>query len=194
MKKQFLDNAIQVNGFMDCAVRFVIDNQLKDKKIWRLYIDVFRSRIDSQDGKWHGEFFGKQMRGACYAYRYTADEELYEILTWACEELLKMQDEYGRISTYTIDSEFWGWDMWSRKYVLTGLLHYYQICRDERLKERVLSACCDHLDYVVDKVGDGKIDITATSNWWGAVNSSTILEPTVELYKLIKIYFLCENV
>ena len=182
--KRFFENAIQANGIMDDAVRFVIDHQLKDRKTWQLYIEVFTTRVDSADERWRGEYFGKQMRGACYAYMYTQDEELYQILTWAAEELLNTQDEYGRFSTYTVDHEFCGWDMWCRKYVLTGLQHYYRICKDEKLKEKILAACCKHLDYIADQIGTGKIEITTTSMWWGAVNSCTILEPTVELYKM----------
>ena len=182
--KRFCENAIQAKGIMDDAVRFVVDHQLKDRKTWKLYIEVFTSRVDSADERWRGEYFGKQMRGACYAYMYTQDEELYDILTWATEEILKTQDAYGRISTYTPDHEFCGWDMWCRKYVLTGLQHYYRICKNENLKEKIVAACCKHLDYIADQIGTGKIEITSTSMWWGAVNSCTILEPTVELYKM----------
>ena len=182
--KRFFENAIQANGIMDDAVRFVIDHQLMDRKTWQLYIEVFSTHVDSADERWRGEYFGKQMRGACYAYMYTHDEELYDTLTWAAEELIKTQDAFGRISTYTTDKEFCGWDMWCRKYVLTGLQHYYRICKDEKLKEKILAACCKHLDYIADKIGTGKIEITSTSMWWGAVNSCTILEPTVELYKM----------
>ena len=182
--KRFCENAIQAKGIMDDAVRFVINHQLMDRKTWKLYIDVFTSRVDSEDERWRGEYFGKQMRGACYAYMYTRNEDLYEILTWAAEEILKTQDALGRISTYTTDNEFCGWDMWCRKYALTGLQHYYRICKDERLKEKILAACCKHLGYIADKIGTGKIEITSTSMWWGAVNSCTILEPTVELYKM----------
>ncbi len=182
--KHFYENTITTNGIMDNAVRFVIDHQLRDRQTWKLYIDVFTSREDSADERWRGEYFGKQMRGACYAYMYTQDEDLYGILTWAAEEILKTQDEYGRISTYQVENEFCGWDMWCRKYVLTGLLHYYRICKDESFKEKIITVCCRHLDYIVDKIGTGKTEITSTSKWWGAVNSCTILEPTVDLYKM----------
>lgn len=182
--KRLYENPIKTKGIMDMTVWFVINNQLKDKSAWEAYIDVFITREDTKDERWRGEYFGKQMRGACYAYMYTKDEELYEILTWACMRLLDAQDDLGRISTYTADHEFCGWDMWCRKYVLTGLQHYYRICKDEQLKEKILVACCKHLDYILDKLGEGKIEISTTSKWWGAVNSSTILEPTVELYKM----------
>ena len=184
--KQLYTQSLKIDGIMDKAVDFVVTNQLKDKKVWKTYIDVFITRDDSEELWWRGEFFGKQMRGACYAYLYTRDEELYDILTWACRELLKTQDEYGRFSTYTIEKEFNGWDMWGRKYVLTGLQHYYQICRDEELKEAILEAEKKHMDYIISKIGPGKIDITTTSSWWGCVNSCTILEPTMELYKRTK--------
>lgn len=45
-------------------------------------------------------------------YRYTRDEELYDILTATVEDLLPRQDEYGRFSTYTVEKEFCGWDIW----------------------------------------------------------------------------------
>lgn len=175
---------IKVEGIMDNAVWFVIRNQLKDQEMWKTFINVFHSHEDTEDGKWRGEYFGKQMRGACYAYMYTHDEELYDILTWACEKLLKTQDACGRISSYDTGNEFCGWDMWNRKYVLTGLQHYCCICKDETFKKEIVDACCKHLDYIIDQIGPDKIEITTTSKWWGAVNSCTILEPTVELYKM----------
>lgn len=175
---------IKTEGIMNDAVHFVIDNQLRSRETWKLYIDVFNSREDSNDERWRGEYFGKQMRGACLAYQYTQDEELYDTLTWACEELLKTQDELGRIATYNVDNEFHGWDMWCRKYVLTGLQHFYHICKDEELKKNIMEACCKHLDYIISKIGPGKIDITTTSKWWGCVNSCTILEPVMEMVKL----------
>lgn len=184
--KQLSGNSLNINGKMDQVVRFVTDNQLMDKKIWRAYIDVFSTLEDSNDLWWRGEFWGKQMRGACITYMYTQDEKLYEVLTWACKELLKKQDELGRFSTYTLEKEFNGWDMWGRKYVLTGLQHFYRICKDSELKEEILKAAKRHLDYVISKVGPGKIDITTTSSWWGCVNSCTILEPTMKLYDMTK--------
>jgi hypothetical protein len=44
--KRFFENAIQAKGIMDDAVRFVIDHQLKDRKTWKLYIEVFTTRVD----------------------------------------------------------------------------------------------------------------------------------------------------
>ena len=157
---------IKTNGIMDGAVHFVKDNHLKDRIKWQKTVEVFETREDSLDEFWRGEFFGKQMRGAALVYEYTKDEELYEILTGTVKDLLTKQDELGRISTYTVEKEFHGWDMWSRKYVLVGMLYYLGICKDEALKTAIIEACKKHLDYILSKIGneEGKIQITATSS------------------------------
>ena len=179
---------LKINGVMDDYVSFVLEHQLKDRGVWHKICEVFSTREDIADEGWRGEYFGKLMRGAVYVYRYTRDEELYDILTTAVEDLLSRQDEYGRFSTYTVEKEFCGWDVWARKYVITGLLHYRSICRDENIKEKILVALEKHLDYIVEKIGngEGKIQITDTSAWWGGVNSCSILEPVVEMYKLTR--------
>lgn len=180
-----LQNAVRDNGIMDKAVRFVLKNQLKDRTLWKRFTEVFTTHEDTENARWRGEYFGKQMRGAVMIYAYTRDEELYDILTETVSDLLARQDEYGRFSTYDLSAEFSGWDMWCRKYVLVGLLYYYEICKDEALRTRILTACKKHLDYIVARIGSAPNQkaITETSSWWGCVNSCTILEPTVELYK-----------
>ena len=81
--------------------------------------------------------------------------------------------------------QFNGWDLWGRKYVLTGMMHFIDICKDEALKEDILKALCLHADYIAEKIGngEGQKSILETSNHWLCLNSCTILEPFVELYK-----------
>lgn len=177
---------IRANGIMNDAVQFVIDNQLKRRATWQKAVEVYGTRVDCLDGRWRGEYFGKQMRGAALICEYTKDEELHEILTDTVKAMLTKQDEYGRFSTYAVGDEFRGWDMWCRKYVLVGMLYYLRICKDNALRAQIIEACKKHLDYIVSKIGngEGQIQITDTSTWWGCVNSCTILEPTLEIYKL----------
>lgn len=194
---KLFENLIQEKGLMSDVIRFVTDKQLKRKDLWAKFNEPFTTHEDCHVGecnpedfsmalRWRGEFFGKQMRGAALVYACTKDEELYEIMTDTVKDLLTRQDELGRFSTYDVDVEFDGWDMWSRKYVLVGMLYYYEVCKDEALKKQIVEACCKHLDYIVAKIGpnEGQKRITKTSPWWGCVNSCTILEPTVEMYKL----------
>lgn len=171
-------------GFSDYYARYIERVQLLDACLWKKFVKVFSDHSDIADDGWRGEYFGKMMRGGCMTYMYTQSEELYKVLENAVENLLTTQDEYGRFSSYDIAHEFRGWDIWGRKYVLVGLEYFYEICRDEILKEKILSAMCRHADYLTDKIGDGKICITDTSAWWGGVNSCSILEPMVQLYKL----------
>ena len=171
-------------GKINNAVDFVTDKQLLDEKLWQKFAKQFEIRLDSFDKGWRGEYWGKMMRGACLTYMYLGSEELYKTLVYAVNELLKYQDELGRISTYSKETEFNGWDTWCRKYVLTGLQHFYKICKDSMLKERVLSAMINSANYVCEKVGENKIDICKTSGNWFGVNSASILEPFVELYKI----------
>ncbi|HBB05516.1 MAG TPA: hypothetical protein DCZ41_02865, partial [Firmicutes bacterium] len=130
---------IKVEGTMLEKLLFVIEDQLKDVSMWKKFAEPFKTKED-RDSFWRGEFFGKQMRGASLAYRVRQDEELYSILTEAAKDMLSTQEGNGRISTYPIENEFSGWDMWCRKYVLTGLLHYYDIWKDNALKEEIIAA------------------------------------------------------
>jgi len=126
---------------------------------------------------------------------YTQDDELYCALEATVRDLLTAQDEYGRFTTYAKDKELQSWDMWGRKYIITGCLHFLQICRDEKLYNEVLDAVIRHADYITDRVGDGegKLSIADTSRdgvemdrkrIWGGLNSASILDAFVELYTL----------
>ncbi|MBO4262541.1 MAG: glycoside hydrolase family 127 protein [Clostridia bacterium] len=171
-------------GKIRLYVSFVMRKQLKEYRIWKTFIRPYFYLSDGEDNGWRGEYWGKAMRGACLIYNYNEDPQLYEVLRYAVEELLKYQDKDGRLSSYEKDVEFRGWDLWCRKYVLTGLLHFYEICKEKNLKEEVYVAMQRHADYIVSKIGEGKIDIRTTSNFWGGTNSCSILEPFVQLYKL----------
>ena len=177
-------------GEYDRAVRFVAEHQSKNTVLWRTFVEQYKNPVDANDGGWRGEFWGKMMRGAAWAYKYTADAELYSILESSVCQLLEAQDGYGRFSSYAKEKEFGYWDMWCRKYVLLGMQYFYDICKSEELKEKIISAICRHLDYIIDHIGEGegKIDIleaTTHNDWtWGALNSSSILEPTVRLYNI----------
>ncbi len=166
-------------------IDFITRTQLRDESLWRHFVEVFRTKADVADRGWRGEYWGKTMRGACLVYRCTADDALYEILRAAVLDLLSAAEPDGRISTYTRESECAGWDLWCRKYVLTGMLHFCDICKDEALVEHILDAMEKHLDRLIERVGpdEGQVPITETSDFWLGVNSCSILEPVLDLYK-----------
>ena len=160
-------------------------HQLLDKKTWDKFVEVFTENSDDHDIGWRCEYWGKMMRGACLTYRYHGDDKLYSMLDYAVRELLKVQREDGRFSTYSEKKQFNGWDLWGRKYVLTGMMHFIDICKDDSLKNQILEAICRHADHIVEKIGDGEgqKSILETSSHWLCLNSCTILEPFIDLYK-----------
>ena len=181
--------AMRYHGAADRAARLIEEFQLKDAELWKLFVDQFRSNVDDADDGWRSEYWGKMMRGACFTYAYTGDQALYGVLCETVRDLLTAQDGLGRWSSYSVEREFRGWDIWGRKYILLGLQYFYEICFDEALREQIVTAMCRSADYMIEKLGgeeDGKLLITkATSHWYG-LNSSSLLEPIVRLYLLTK--------
>ncbi len=174
-------------GVLNEAIRFVAENQCKNKHNWILFAEQFKSNVDDPNNAWRCEYWGKMMRGAAFTYAYTQDQELYDMLTDTVKDLLTTQDKLGRISSYSVENEFNGWDMWGRKYVLLGLQYYMDICKDEELKKQITTAMCRTLDYIITKIGpesEGKLPITKTSNFWKGLAASSILEPVVRLYNI----------
>lgn len=184
-KLKYADNFKYV-GIEDSIAKFVEEKQLCDAELWQLATEQFAGQPDICDNGWRGEYWGKLMRGACMTYQYTKSESLYCILEKSAKEMLLTQDSKGRFTTYGDTTEFNGWDMWSRKYVMLGFLHFYEICKDESLKTKIITAVRKHLDYIIEKVGDksGQVNITDTSDIWQGINSSSILEPVVMLYNI----------
>lgn len=165
-------------------LEFTLSRQLLIPELWADFVRVFTADSDDPDKGWRCEYWGKMMRGACLCYRATGNEELYRLLRETVRNLLRSQREDGRISTYSASAQLTGWDLWGRKYVMTGMIHFLEICREEDERREILSALVRHADAVTEEIGPGKTNITETSNWWGGVNSCSILEPFMALYGL----------
>ena len=172
------------SGWLDRSLDLITDLQLRSPETWRLFAEQFRIDSDEEDAGWRCEYWGKMMRGACFVYEYSRDEALYAVLQQSVLDLLETQDQWGRISTYPVDREFDGWDLWGRKYVLLGLQYFMEISGDEALNRRILHSLCAQVDYLISKIGPGKKCITKLTRHWRGLNSSSILEPIVRLYSL----------
>lgn len=169
-------------------LQFLLKEQLMDETLWRLLVQQFSECRDSDDLGWRGEYWGKIMRGACLILKHMANDKLYMVLEKTVKDLLKCQDNEGRISTYMKNREFCGWDLWGRKYVNVGLESFLEICKDKTLSEAILTALRKQCDYIIRHIGNEneKIEITNTSNAWGGMNSCSILKSFVVLYKYTK--------
>lgn len=179
------ENECSFTGIIDESIRFIEDFQLLDTVHWDRFVEQFKVHSDNDRG-WRGEYWGKMMRGACFVYAYTKNEKLYEALTHTLEDMLDTAEDNGRISSYPVDREFDGWDIWSRKYVLLGMEYFLEICTDDALAARIIDVLCSQVDYIISKIGDEpeKKPITSTSHLWRGLNSSSLLEPIVRLFNL----------
>ncbi len=179
---------VQWQGIIHEAYISMQETYAKDDFLWRLLVKPFRSTPDDAKLSWKGEFWGKFMRGSSLICAYTQDDELYKLLENSVRDMLSTQDDLGRISTYSVEKEFHGWDLWCRKYVMLGMQFFMEICRDDLLKAQIVEALVKHADYIIERVGyaEGKIPVHETSHIWGGVNSASLLQPIVKLYKQTK--------
>lgn len=177
---------IKLGGYGGKMMDYTVERQLTDVDTWIILVDQFRKREDSVNHGWRGEYWGKMMRGASLTYRATKNEKLYAILVDTVKDMLTTQDEYGRFATYTVEKEFHAWDMWSRKYVMLGMIYFLDICKSKALSKKIITALKKHANYIVKRVGKGrgKKSIFDTSENIGSMNSCSILEPFVKLYCL----------
>ncbi len=184
--KLFIDERSEnsFEGFIDKTARYIEDFQLLSAEDWARFVEQFKVHSDSDDNGWRGEYWGKMMRGASFTYSYTKNKKLYDTLTATVEDMLSAEEASGRISTYSTETEFNGWDMWSRKYVLLGMQYFSEICTDENLNKRMIASMMRQVDYIIAHIGDGKLNINDTSACWRGLPSSSILEPVVRLYDI----------
>ena len=184
-----MENCYEFNGIIDKSVHFIEEFQLLRVDLWKRFVQQFREDADIREGGWRGEYWGKMMRGACFVYGYSKNPDLYQVLTDTVKDMMTAQDEYGRISTYSVECEFDAWDLWCRKYVLLGMQYYLEICEDKELSAQIVESMCRQVDYIMTKIGEkteGKKRITKATRHWRGLNSSSILEPIVRLYNITK--------
>ncbi len=178
-------NKLKFYGMLESSFRFIERNQIHDVNLWEKFVNQFRLNADDDFG-WRCEYWGKTMRGASMIVKYTHDDGFYRILENSVRDILTTQDKAGRIATYSPEKEFNAWDLWGRKYVMLGMEYFLEICRDNSLAEKITESLCLQADYIINHIGseDGKTEICkATGNWEG-LNSCSILEPVIRLYRL----------
>ena len=126
---------------------------------------------------WQGEFWGKWFTSAALAYNYKPTKELKLTLDKAVRSLIATQTSEGYIGNYAPESRLQAWDIWGRKYVMLGLLAYYDITKD-RL---VLDAASKEADFLMKELDEKNVMIVKMGNHRGMAASS-VLEPIVQLY------------
>lgn len=167
---------IELSGWWGDQLVTCYEGRMMKQSIPEL-IEPFTKRTEKK--VWQSEFWGKWFTSAVLAYHYHPTPELRKRLDEAVEELLKTQTADGYIGNYAPEAETSNWDIWGRKYVLLGLLAYYDVTHDER----TLKAAMAEADYTYKQVvGPGGKNI-ATCGWWQGMAACSILEPITLLYR-----------
>ncbi len=170
---------VHLNGVIGKRMQQCIDQRIANQDIERL-VKPFRIRNDGPD-KFRGEFWGKWFTALVLAYTYTPTDALKEKMQEAVSEIVKTQTDDGCISTHKDDVQHGHWDTWSRKYVLLGLLHYYQVSTDAS----ALVAAEKMVQHFMTQVGPEKINLSNTGHWaWEGLAPNSILEPLALLAQI----------
>lgn len=170
--------SVQISGWIgekldNCLSRRVMKQKLSD------VVDPFRERKDG-DGGFRGEFWGKWFTSAVLGYAYRPTFSYREVLDQAIQSLLETQSPDGYIGTCDEDHQLAAWDIWGRKYVMLGLLAYY----DQTGNTKALSAARREADFLMTQVGPGKVNIAdASLDVLKGLPSSSVLEPIALLYQ-----------
>lgn len=171
-------NSVKINGFVGDKLDLCIENRLMKQDIDR----VVKPFVDKPDGKWgfRCEFWGKWFTAAVMAYGYEPTPEHKAVIDRGFEELVKTQDANGYIGTYLDENHLGEWDIWGRKYVMLGLIGYY----DQTGNEKALDDARKVADHLIKETQESGINIAETG-WigWKGLASSSVLEPVALLYQ-----------
>ena len=172
--------SVKIAGYIGDKIDACIDNRVMAQDIDRV-IEPFALRNDGEGG-FRCEFWGKWFTSAMLGYGYSPTSEYRQIINRAVVELLKTQDEHGYIGTYPDEFHTYNWDIWGRKYVLLGLLAYYQQTKDVK----ALQAAEKVADHLMKEAGPESGINIAETGWigWKGLAPSSVLEPIALLYQI----------
>ena len=172
-------------------------NRLKFMLSGDFLINGFEHRPGSHS--WQGEHIGKWLHSSILSIQNQTilkkntdwrDEKLKknkEDIDKLVDRLLSTQLENGYMGTYAEKNRFMkilesgsmgGWDVWTHRYNLYGLLTYEKYYANKK----VIDACRKMGDLLIEVFGEGKADITKYGTRQG-ISSMTILESIAMLYE-----------
>ena len=132
---------------------------------------------------WIGEHIGKWMHAATLAWASTGDAKLKARLDYAAKALIATQEADGYLGTYLPADRLAmvkhaGWDVWSHKYCMIGLLTYYQYTGDRS----ALDASRKAADLLIATYPANRSILQA--GYHTGMAATSVLQPVVQLYRL----------
>lgn len=171
--------SLQIGGYVGEKLDLCIGNRVMAQDIERL-ITPFQLKNDEHWG-FRSEFWGKWFTSAMLGYGYTPTDKHRAVIDKAVKALVQTQSPDGYIGTYPVEHHLKDWDIWGRKYVLLGLIAYYDQINDQEIL-RVAERVADHL--ILEAGPESGVNLTETG-WigWKGLASSSVLEPIALLYQ-----------
>ena len=173
--------SVQLSGYLEQNIQNSIEHWNKGVVPYPKFVEFFRT---GRPQFALGEMWGKSVRSGCMFYRYTRDPELKKIMTATVRDLLSTERANGSISCMPVEMQpdSGGGDLWERKYVLLGLEEYYEQVEAD---PEVLACMVRQADCLISQIGEPpKTPITELGWSPNHIESSTLLEPIMRLYKL----------
>src|SRR5580658_5322615 len=187
--------AIQLEGYLERYIERSVSHWSKGVVPYTALADFFRSGrpkvlVEGRTVELFatGEMWGKAVRAAALFFRYTRDPTLKALLKDTVADLLIMRRSNGTISCTPVEKQpdGPGGDIWERTYVLLALDEYYECVEQD---PAVLKAMIEEADATLRQVGPPPKIRIVDLGWSHAlvggnnIESSTILEPIMRLYK-----------
>jgi uncharacterized protein len=178
-------NMVKLQGFLGKRYQKNETSRLLMKNEEEM-LDCFQNRPGKHP--YIGQHAGKWIHAATLTWANTKNEALRAKLDRVVSRLIATQKEDGYLGTYA-DGAHWGmgeeqrWDVWVHKYVLLGLLTYYNFTADSAS----LEAAKKIGDLLISTFGPNgeagpRFDLNERSMNSG-MSSGSVLEPIVLLYR-----------
>ncbi len=174
---------LKVFGWAGERLNACIRNQMAIKDVAYLAAP-FTHKTDTgswgvlEPGIWQTEFWGKYMHAAVPMAEYAADVNWSDKIAASVNTIVKSQLDDGYIGNYTVTNRGDVCDVWGAKYVMMGLMHWYDATRDKK----ALEATERLAEWVKANFNEKKRSLAAEGPFNGLMNGS-VLEPIMWLYK-----------
>ena len=183
VRTQAVDGDVSLQGPLGATLDKMIENHvLRQNPVY--LSECFKERTET--GLWQTEFWGKYMHSAAPFWTFTKCPRLKSQIDAGVENVISAQLDDGYIGNYAKErrSATEAWDVWGIKYTMLGLLHYYDMVKEQNpaAAKRAIESCKRLCDYLIKSVGpESNLKIAHTGNYAGQPSCSS-LEPVMWLY------------
>lgn len=168
--------ALHIDGRLGTKLSLSINHRVLAQEIEPL-VKPYRVK-DEVRADWRGEYWGKWFTSLALADAYQNSPETHAKLKDGYDALVATAASDGYLGTHMPEHRLEGWDIWSRKYALLGVLAYYDRAKDPA----ALEAATRHMDTLLAETGPEKLNIAEIGDHMG-LQSTSVLEPLVLLYR-----------